>query len=755
MLLTAVAGLALGIAAWALGKPAIAAIAWGAVTALVLLRTAVEVGLGFLRRELGVDLIAVLAMAGSLALGEYLAGAIIAVMVTGGSSLERFAAGRARRELVALLERAPRLAHIRRGDALVDVDPSAIVAGDRLLVRGGEVVPVDGILESPVGLLDESALTGEARPVEVRAGAPVRSGGLNAGPPLELRATASAEASTYAAIVRLVREASVSKAPFARLADRYAFVFLLATLVLAGAAWLFTGDAIRALAVVVVATPCPLILAVPVAIVAGVSRAARHGVIVKGGAPLEALAQGRALLLDKTGTITTGRPRVAAIESFYDIDPSELLRLAASIEQIATHPFAPSIVAEARDRGLALAFPTDAFEVTGRGVIGNADGLRIAIGQLAFVAPDDLRSPAARAVELRSSIEGTASVFVAIDGRLKGALIVEDPIRPEAPRVLHALRRDGIERIHMVTGDHPDVAELVGDAVGVDRVHSERTPEEKVAVVKEIRHGGKTIMVGDGVNDAPALALADVGVAMGARGAAAAAEAADVVLTSDRLEGLLVAIRIARRSRRIALESVLVGMGASILAMIFAAFGYLSPVAGAILQEGIDLVVILNALRALGGGKLVPRRIVGNEALAARLRERHRELRPRIDSIASLATRLDTLTPEQARTSLEEMRAFIENDLLPHEFEEERAAYPAVVAILPGEDPTLPLVRTHREIARLSRLFSRLVARVSEGARLADELRDLRRVLYGLHAILTLHFAQEDELYALLEAPGD
>lgn len=746
----ALAGLVGGGIAWLLGAKTVAAVFWAIPTLLVLIRTFVDVFRNLLRRELGVDLLAVLAMAGSLALGEWLAGAIIAVMLTGGESLEAYASGRAKRELSALLARAPRVAHLRRGEDVIDVDPETVVSGDHLLVRPGEIVPVDGILESEAAVLDESAITGEARPVSSTEGGLIRSGALNAGPPFEFVATSTAEESTYAAIVRLVRSAVTSKAPFVRLADQYAFGFVLVSLALAGGAWIVSGEAVRALAVVVVATPCPLILAAPIAIVGGVSRAARHGIIVKGGASLERLAKAPVLLLDKTGTITAGRPRVASIEAFEAQDPERLLYLAASIEQISAHPFAPSILAEARAQGLRPSFPTDASETAGLGVMGKVDGEEVAVGQLAFVAPSEMRSRAARGVEIRAAIEGSAAVFVAISGKLAGALIVEDPIRPEAPRVLHALRREGIRRIHMVTGDHPDVAELVGDAVGIDRVLAERTPAEKVTAVEEARAEGSIIMVGDGVNDAPALARADVGVAMGARGAAAAAEAADVVLTSDRLEGLLLAIRIAKRSRNIAKESVFIGMGASIAAMIVAAFGYLPPVYGALLQEGIDLVVILNALRALGGRSLLPIPRPGDAALATRLRDSHRELRPRIAAMASLATSLEFLSPEEARQRLEEMRAFIRDDLLPHELEEERAAYPAIVAMLPGEDPTLGLIQTHREIARLSRLFSRLVDRVTEGAKLADELRDLRRVLYGLHAILTLHFAQEDELYALL-----
>lgn len=754
LLLVALLGLLVGGIAWGLGQGTIAAWAWGIVTAIVLARTSALVLKGFLNRELGVDLIAVLAMAGSLALGEWLAGAIIAVMVTGGEALERYAAGRAQRELSALLERAPRLAHLIRDGEIVDVDPKTIQKGDRLLVRPSEIVPVDGIVGSEGGVLDASAITGESRPVSIHEGEPIRSGVVNLGGPLEIIATASSEESTYAAIIRLVREASASKAPFVRLADRYAFFFLIATLWLAGGAWIASGDPVRALAVVVVATPCPLILAVPVALVAGISRAARHGIIIKGGAALEQLARGHLLLLDKTGTVTSGKPRIAGIESFGAFPPEELLRLAASLEQISTHPFAPSIVAAARDRGLELVFPEDAFEKVGLGVVGLVSGLRVAVGQLVFVAPDETRSAAARSIDLRASIEGSAPVFISVGGKLVGALIVEDPIRPEAPRVLHALRRAGISRIHMVTGDHPDVAELVGDAIGVDRVLSERTPDEKVVAVEAMLREGATIMVGDGVNDAPALALADVGVAMGARGASAAAEAADVVLTSDRLEGLLVAIRIARRSRRIARESALFGIGASIVAMIAAALGYLSPVAGALLQEGIDLVVILNALRALGAHKMPTHKAEKSRELALSLHEKHEELRPRIEMLASLATRLELLSPEEARRQLEETRDFLKNELLPHEQEEERRAYPVVVSMLPGEESLMPLVQTHREITRLVRLFSRLVDRVSEGAQIAGELRDLRRVLYGLHAILTLHFAQEDELYAVLEQEG-
>lgn len=598
-----------GVSAW-VGSPGTASILWALVTAWVLAPAAFSALSKLLRGETGVDLIAVLAMAGALLLGEMLAGAIIGVMLTGGNALERFAVARARRELSALLRRAPRVACVRRGQNLVEVDVAEVRVGDVLLVKTGEVIPTDGVLVTSRAVLDESALTGESRPVVLEQGARMRSGGTNAGGPLELRVTAPAAESTYAGIVRLVREAEASKGHFVRLADRYAQLFLVATVALSGSAWFVSKDPARALAVLVVATPCPLILAAPAAIVAGLSRAAKHGVVVKGGGALETLSRVTVLLLDKTGTVTAAKPRVAAVESFGAMDVDELVRLAASIELASLHPYAPAIRAEARRRDLDLRFPSSPREEMGAGIEGEVGGRRVALGQLAFVATEATSHPSAHAIEERSRAAGAASVFVAVDGNLTGALLLEDTVRPEAPHVLRALRGAGLGRVYMVTGDRSDVAEAVGDALGIDRVYAERSPAQKVQVVREVREEGLTAMVGDGINDAPALASADVGIAMGAAGATAASEAADVVLTTDRLEGLHDAFRIARRTRRIAEQSVVVGMGLSVVAMGFAAAGEIPPVAGAVLQEGIDVLVILNALRALGGGA-VPERVEG------------------------------------------------------------------------------------------------------------------------------------------------
>jgi heavy metal translocating P-type ATPase len=746
----ALLGLASGLLMRLLGAGAASRIAFAAVTGLVLTVAAVSVGRRLLRRELGVDVIAILAMAGALLLGQYLAGAIIAVMLTGGAALEHYAIARARRELTALVSRAPRIAHRLQGEAFTDVPVDEVALGDALVVKPGEVVPVDGIVSAGGAVLDESSLTGESRPVSLEAGMPVRSGGSNAGGPFELRVTATASQSTYAAIIRLVQSAEASKAPLVRLADRYAWMFLALTLVLTAVAWLLEGSSIRALAVLVVATPCPLILAAPAAIIAGVSRAAKHGIIIKGGAPLEALARTRVLLLDKTGTATSARPEVVAVETFGGVSSDAIVRSAASVEQLSVHPYAPAILAEARNRKLALAFPSDVHEEMGTGISGRVEGHCVAVGRYEFVAPGAPRLPELRSVELRTAADGSSSVFVSIDSSLAGILILQDPIRPEAPRALRLLRAAGIEHIHLVTGDHPDVAELVGDVLGVDRVFAECAPHEKVEVVRLVRSEGVTAMVGDGVNDAPALALADVGIAMGARGATAASEAADVVLTSDRFQSLAEAIGIAQRTRRIALESVWVGMSLAVVAMAFAAAGFIAPIEGALLQEAIDVLVILNALRALGGRTVGMQTSPQMAGIAQRLALHHGTLRPKVGELAALAVHLDELPAAEALSQLQRMQQMLEKELLPHEEDEQRTAYPLIEELLVGENPTGPLIQTHYEIRRLTRLLGRLVKHLPAPGPAKEELRDIRRVLYGLHAILTLHFAQEDELYTLL-----
>ena len=740
-----VVGGALAIA----GNQQAADILWAAITAAVGVRLVISITVDLLHREAGVDIIAVLAVVGALLFGEYLAGAVIALMLTTGTALEAYAAGRATRELSALLARAPRMAHRYEGDTLVSRSIDEVQPGDLLLVKPGEVVPVDGLVVGAAATLDEAALTGESRLVTRADGDQVSSGVVNAGSPFDLHATANAESSTYAGIVRLVKQAQDEKSPSVRLADRYAALFVPLTLAVSGLAWLVSGDPVRALSVLVVATPCPLLLAVPIAIVAGISRAAKRGIIVKGGGALETLARSKVLLFDKTGTLTEGRPRLAEIEVGEDLDADETLRLAASVDQVSPHVLAAAIVHAARERGLPLSFPEDVEEKAGAGIAGVVDGRRVTVG-IAEFATAEMALPAwARDVRRRSAIEGSTVVFVGVDRRVVGALVLDDPIRPETPRAIRSLRRAGVTRIVMVTGDHHGVAEMVGAAIGVDAVLAERTPGDKVEAVRTERADASTpvVMVGDGINDAPALALADVGVAMGARGATASSEAADVVIVVDRLDRLAEAIRLSHRARSIAVQSVIAGMGMSLVAMGFAAFGFLPPVAGAIIQELIDVTVILNALRALRGGTEQKVSVPGWTETSANLRAEHRELNPRIVRIRTVADRLDVIDPVEAYGDLAEIRDFLVHDLVPHEELEDRTVFPMLAKAIGSDDATAALHRTHREIFHLARLYARLVEELPPSGPIADDLPDLRRVLYGLHAILQLHMAQEEELY--------
>ena len=755
-LATSILGILTGGVLWLLDMPDAANVAWTVTTVLALVSLLRDVVEGLMRRQPGVDVIALLAMGGSLALEQYLAGAVIALMLASGEALESYADRRAHRELSALLDRAPRTVTRYEDEVLVERPVEDVRPGDRLLVKQGAVIPVDGVA-STHAVLDESALTGESRPVERAAGDPIRSGAVNAGGAFDLIATATAEDSTYAGIVRLVEEAERQKAPSVRLADRYAAIFVPVTLVIAGGAWAISGEPLRALSVLVVATPCPLLLAVPIAIVSGISRAAHRGIIVKGGGALETLARAKVLILDKTGTLTSGVPQLSDIETFSDLDrggdlgPDELLRLAASLDQVSPHVLAAALVRAARERGIELVFPTDVHERHGAGIEGVVDAHRVALGKASFVSGGAPMPPRAREVRRRSMLDGSSCIFVAIDGRVAGALVVDDPIRPDAPRVIRALRRAGIERVIMVTGDHPDVAESVGAALGVDRILSERDPMEKVEALEAEREGGIVVMVGDGLNDAPALAAADVGVAMGARGATASSEAADVVLVADRLDGLVEAIAIARRSRGIAVQSVLLGMGLSLAFMFGGAFGLFLPVAGALIQELIDVASILNALRALGGGS---RPSGGRETtdVAERFRAEHREFAPELVRVRWVADRLGQLPPDEVRRELEAVRRFVVERLPQHEEEEEAAVYPVVARLMGGEDPMSSMARAHIEISHLARVFRQLLDDLPEEGPTPDDLVDLRRVLYGLHAILRLHFAQEEEAYDWLSS---
>ncbi len=592
----ALAGVLGGIGFWALGRGTAADWLWAATTALLLVPLALSVLRSLLRRDVGVDAVALVAMAGALALGEYLAGAVIALMLAGGNALEEAANRRAKRELTALVERAPRVALVRRADGVHEVPVDDVQVGDHVLVRAGEVIPVDGMVETDEAIVDESALTGEPLPVTVHKGGQVRSGTTSAGSAFEVSAIRPAAESAYAALVRLVEQAEQERAPFVRLADRYAAIFLPVTAAVAGIAWAISGDPVRALAVFVVATPCPLILAAPIALMSGLSRCARAGVVVKGAGTIEQLGEAHSVLLDKTGTVTLGHPELERLVALDGLDPNETLRLAASVDRLSSHPLAHALVAGADTRGLTLELPTHVKESFGHGVIGDVQGHEVLVGSRRWLGEHGIDAA------VPEQLDGAAKVVVAVDGKATGVALIGDRLRADADQLVPRLQDAGIRHVALVTGDKTAVAERAGEALGVDRVYAEQSPDEKLEIVRALQARPdlrSVVMVGDGINDAPALALADVGVAMGSAGATISSETADAVVLVDRVDRVADAIRISRRALHIALQSVLLGMGASLIAMGFAAAGYLPPVAGALLQEGIDVAVILNALRAL------------------------------------------------------------------------------------------------------------------------------------------------------------
>ncbi|HEY8569383.1 heavy metal translocating P-type ATPase [Microbulbifer sp.] len=723
---------------------------WIVAIALMLAVASVESLHALAQRRAGVDVLALLTMVGALLLQQYLAGAVIAFMFASGRALEEYSSGRARQALSALLERSPRIAHRRVSSGIEEIPAEQVQIGDQLIVKSGEAVPVDGLLLSATAELDESAVTGESLPRRRMRGDQLMSGVINAGGPLDLQALKTAQQSTYAGIVRMVTEAQAAKAPFTRLADRYALWFIPAALLVAGLAWAISGDVLRALAVLVVATPCPLILAAPVAIIASISLAAKRGILIKNGTALEQLANAKNLVFDKTGTLTTGRQQLVGIETPPGFQPDEVLRLAASLDQVSQHNTAQSLVAEAQRRDLALSIPVQAQETPGEGLRGQVEGKTVAVGSLPLVldgaSVDHWSETRLRYMALR----GLSGAFVAIDGQMAGVLLLADQLRLDTPRALRELHRAGVERTVMLSGDRQDVAETVALALGFDAVLAERTPADKVAAVKAECASGTTAMVGDGINDAPALAAADVGIAMGARGAGASAEAADVVLLVDRLDRLPEGLHISRRGRHIALQSVIAGMGLSALAMLIAALGYLPPVIGALVQEGIDVAVIFNALRALRPPRQHRAEAAMPVELADRLRMQHSELQPVLDRLEQACTTLNGGLHPSTSDEINAVSRVIREQLLPHEREDEEQLYPALAPMVRGFDPMGAMSHTHREIFRLARRYEQLADNLAGVQPDELQLQELRRLLFSLIAIVRLHFAQEEELYFTL-----
>lgn len=590
----------------------------------------------FLHKEFSIDVIAILAITGSLLLGQYLAGALVVLMLSGGEALEAFALRRARSSLSALAERAPRTAHIWRGEELMSIPAEQVEIGMEIVVKPGELLPVDGVVTSGSSSVSEADLTGEPVPVRKTPGMFVLSGSVNLDGVLEMRASKRSTDSKYAQIVRLVEEAQAQKAPIHRLADRFSIGFTVAAVALAGLAWAVSGESVYALSVLVVATPCPLILATPIAIMSGIDLAARNGIIAKSGAAIEQLGEVDVAVFDKTGTLTLGMPKVTAIvlaerdeqggaalnkddhglpRLSTQYDEKTLLRVAASVEQLSTHILAHSVVEAAQERALPLSSASDFEEIFGKGVHGRmpllaedqqSEGqstksdVEVAVGNRTFMQHLRIAIPASLLSERERRVErGQICSFIAVQQQVEGLLVLEDVPRPELSRLSKELRAAGIKQTILLTGDSDVVARQIGEIAQVDRVIARCLPEEKVRIVKElVQQGHRVLMVGDGINDAPALATATVGMALGTQGLTAAASAADTVLLSPDILRVVRAVRLGRHVMRVALQGIWIGMGLSVIAMVFAAFGFISPAAGALLQEGIDIIVILNALRA-------------------------------------------------------------------------------------------------------------------------------------------------------------
>jgi heavy metal translocating P-type ATPase len=577
------------------GVPPEAAVAALAATGFPLV---VRTAYGMLRGRFAADIVASLAIVTAFFLMEPLAGLVVVLMQSGGELLERHAEGRASRAVRALEEAAPRFAHRIRDLGIEDVPIETVAAGDLLLIRPGEMVPCDATIVNGTSHLDTSSISGEPVPRSVGIGAHLLSGSYNQEAPLTVRVTAPAAESQYARIVQLVRNAQASRAPIQRLADRYAVWFTPATLAVAGLAYASSGDALRVLSVLVVATPCPLILAVPVAIIGGVNRAARRGIIVRTGTALEQIGDVDVVVFDKTGTLTIGRPRVARVVPAEGRDASEVLTLAAAVERGSSHLLGRSVVEAAEQDGAPPLAAAAVVETAGRGVRGQVDGHEVVIGSLDHV----LGAMPRTAPLARLARPGVLTAFIGIDGAPGGAVEFEDAIRPEAGEALTRLERLGIRRTLILSGDARSNTESVARALGIAEAHGDLLAEDKVGLVERLRsEGRRVLMMGDGTNDAPALESALVGVAIAPREAAITAEAADIVLLADDLRLLPESIEIGRRALSIARQSVRVGLGLSGVAMLLAAAGHIPPTLGAILQEAIDITVILNALRSAGG----------------------------------------------------------------------------------------------------------------------------------------------------------
>ena len=542
----------------------------------------------------GIDILAITAIAATVAVGQYWASLVIVIMLTGGEALEDFAAKRARQELSALIARVPQIAHLSKNKSVIDVPVSSVKINDVLIVRPHEVIPVDGELLSKNAELDESSLTGESVPVQKKIGDPVMSGSLNGALAIEIRATATAANSQYEQIIKLVKEAESQPAPFVRLADRYAVPFTLIAYLIAGLAWYISGEPVRFAEVLVVASPCPLILAAPIALISGMSRASRHGIIIKNGAVIERLAKSKIFTFDKTGTLTDGHVTVSNINPVNNMSPDHLLRFAASAEIASSHVLATSLIEYAKSKKLKLYNAKNIREIAGDGVFATVDKHKVLVGRAEFLVKNK-----AKDFDAKAYADDSTGIFVAIDSQFAGVIYFSDKLRSDSRRTISELKALGVRETVMLTGDRPETAQRIAKSAGISQVFSKLLPKDKLQIVQSLsKNNQSVVMVGDGINDAPVLAAASVGVAMGARGSTAASESADAVIMLDDISRVTTLYRISKQTMHIALQSVWVGIALCVVLMVIAAFGKIPALMGAGLQELIDVTVIVNALRA-------------------------------------------------------------------------------------------------------------------------------------------------------------
>jgi heavy metal translocating P-type ATPase len=595
-------GIAAGAALLAVGAGEAAHATWMTVLIItglpVVWRTVYQATNG----HFATDLVATLAIVTAVLLRQPVAGLVIVLMQTGGEGLERYAEGRASGAIRALIAEAPEMARRLRDGHTAEVRADEVIVGDLLLLRPGELLACDAVVEDGHSDVDVSRLTGEPMPLRAGPGTPLMSGSANGEGVLTVRATARAGESQYARIVDLVRSAQASKAPLQRLADRYAVWFTPLTIAVSAAAYLITHDWTRVLAVLVVATPCPLILATPIAILGGINRAARRHIIVRNGGALEGMERVHTAIFDKTGTLTVGRPEVARVLAAPGHCEPDVLRLAAAVERGSSHALAHTVIEAAERRALVIPAARHVREAPGRGIIGEVERRTVAVGSRAFLM--ERYQIASADFDALENGDARLRAYVVIDGEAAGAIEYADRLRPALDTMFTELRDFGVRRTVLLSGDHSPNVAAVARAVGISEAFGDLLPQDKVRLVKELASGGDPVlMVGDGTNDAPALGSATVGIALAAHGGGITAEAADVVLLSDDIAAVPEALRIARRAMRIARQSIGVGLGLSAVAMLFAAAGFIPPIAGAVLQEGIDVAVILNALRAGSSGE--------------------------------------------------------------------------------------------------------------------------------------------------------